>query len=72
MEVILKKDVENLGSAYEIVTVKNGTKENPWEIDGISGATVTSNAVGKALNNSAQEMAPLVMQYLKVFEEVDQ
>ena len=28
MEVILKKDVENLGSAYEIVTVKNGYGRN--------------------------------------------
>ncbi len=53
-----------------IVTVKHGTKQHPWQIDAISGATVTSNAVGKALNNSAQEMVPLIQKHLQVFEEV--
>jgi electron transport complex protein RnfG len=44
--------------AHAIVTVKNGRKVNPWEIDGISGATITSTAVGNALNTSAQAMLP--------------
>lgn len=60
------------GLSNAIVTVKHGSKQHPWQIDAISGATVTSNAVGKALNNSAQAMAPLVMEHLKVFEEVEQ
>ncbi len=41
-----------------IITVKNGTKKNDWEIDAISGATITSRAVGKALNQSAQTILP--------------
>lgn len=44
--------------AHEIITVKNGRKVNPWEIDGISGATITSTAIGHALNDSAQAMLP--------------
>lgn len=44
----------------EIVTVKNGKKTDPWQIDGISGATVTSTAVGDALRASTNEMLPLL------------
>jgi electron transport complex protein RnfG len=45
---------------HEIVTVKHGTKTSPWQIDGISGATVTSAAVGAALRKSTNEMLPLL------------
>lgn len=47
--------------ANPIVTVKAGTKRNAWEIDAISGATISSKAVGKALNNSAQALLPLLV-----------
>lgn len=47
--------------AHDIITVKNGRKVNPWEIDGISGATITSSAVGNALNESAATMLPTLM-----------
>lgn len=49
--------------ANPIVTVKNGEKEHPWEIDAISGATVTCAAIGTALDRSASEMAPLLKRY---------
>jgi len=48
-----------------IQTVKHGTKSNPWEIDGISGATVSSNAVGNIINDSAHKMIPLIHQNLE-------
>ncbi len=51
------------GLAHEIITVKHGTKTSPWEVDAISGATVSSNAIGKMLNESAQRMFPLVMSH---------
>jgi electron transport complex protein RnfG len=60
------------GLANAIVTVKHGAKRNEWEIDAISGATVTSNAVGKALNSSAQVMVPMVQEHLERFEEASQ
>ena len=56
----------------DIVTVKHGTKQHPWEIDAISGATISANAVGKALDQSAGVLAPLVQKYLKAFEEAGQ
>jgi electron transport complex protein RnfG len=48
-----------------IVTVKHGSKRNPWEIDAISGATVSSNAIGKALNDAAGSLLPEVRPHLR-------
>lgn len=51
---------ERKALAHPIVTVKHGTKSEPWQIDAISGATVSSRAVGKAINESAQRLIPLL------------
>jgi electron transport complex protein RnfG len=48
------------GLANEIVTVKQGEKTQPWELDGITGATITSVAIGKILNDSAQVWVPVL------------
>lgn len=50
--------------AHEIVTVKHGTKSNPWEIDAITGATISSKAVGRMLNDSAHRLLPEIMRQL--------
>lgn len=42
-----------------IVTVKQGKKTQPWEIDGITGATITSDAIGAILNASAGRWVPV-------------
>ena len=49
--------------ANPIQTVKNGKKTDDWQIDAISGATITSNAIGKALESSTTEMLPLLAKY---------
>jgi Na+-translocating ferredoxin:NAD+ oxidoreductase subunit G len=51
--------------ANEIVTVKHGTKQHPWEIDAISGATISSKAVGKALNQSSKQLLPQLIPNLE-------
>ena len=51
-------DLKSMANA--IVTVKHGTKNKPWEIDAISGATITSRAVGKAINDAAQILLPRI------------
>ena len=53
------------GLEHEIVTVKQGSKTNPWEIDAITGATISSRAVGRMLNDSAQQMHPLITDHLE-------
>jgi len=63
-----KIDTGNQSLANDIVTVKAGTKQHDWEIDAISGATISSVAVGKALNESAQRLMPQVLPQLHVLE----
>ncbi len=53
-------NAEGSDLANDIVTVKHGTKRHPWEIDAISGATISSKAVGRALNLSAKRILPLL------------
>jgi Na+-translocating ferredoxin:NAD+ oxidoreductase subunit G len=50
--------------AHAIETVKHGTKTEPWQIDAISGATISSNATGHALNQAAQVVVPAVVRDL--------
>ena len=49
---------------HPIRAVKHGTKRNPWEIDAISGATISSRAVGRALDKSVQTMGPIIARNL--------
>ena len=53
-------DLSGTALLHPIVTVKHGSKRNPWEIDAISGATISSRAVGKAINLSARKILPAV------------
>jgi electron transport complex protein RnfG len=46
--------------ANPIVTVKQGEKTEPWQIDGITGATITSEAIGNILNDSAAAWVPVL------------
>jgi electron transport complex protein RnfG len=49
--------------ANPITTVKNGKKTDPWQIDGISGATVTSTAIGNGLRKSTGRLLPLLAKH---------
>lgn len=46
--------------AHPIRTVKQGEKTEPWQVDGITGATITSEAIGNLLNNSAADWIPML------------
>ncbi|WP_236941118.1 RnfABCDGE type electron transport complex subunit G [Flammeovirga sp. MY04] len=58
LDVTLNTDKKAL--ANEVVTVKQGEKTNPWEVDGITGATISSRAIGDIINSSMQEMGPKI------------
>ncbi len=45
---------------HPIVTVKQGEKTEAWQVDGITGATITSEAIGEILNNSANTWVPVL------------
>lgn len=50
--------------AHPVAFAKNGEKNEPWQVEGISGATISSKAVAHMLNNSAQEAVPLIQAHL--------
>lgn len=56
LDVRLNRELTGLANAVK--TVKHGAKTHPWQIDAISGATVTSRAVGAAIDASAQRLLP--------------
>ncbi|MGA8879556.1 MAG: FMN-binding protein, partial [Azonexus sp.] len=67
LEAKVSADLKVLANA--IVTVKHGSKTKPWEVDAISGATITSRAVGKAINDAAQALLPRVVPNLDKLKE---
>ncbi|WP_455217412.1 RnfABCDGE type electron transport complex subunit G [Kaarinaea lacus] len=66
LDARLNEEKSALGNP--IVTVKHGKKTKPWQIDAISGATISSRAIGKALNNSTQYLLPKIALLLSNIE----
>lgn len=66
LEVALETSGDSLKN--EIITVKKGMKQHPWEIDGITGATISSRAIGDILNNNTRFMIPLVYKNKESFK----
>ena len=62
LEVRLNEDMSAL--ANDVKTVKHGTKTQPWQIDAIAGATITSRAVGRGINEASQALLPRIAQHL--------
>ncbi|NLR91781.1 FMN-binding protein [Flammeovirga agarivorans] len=54
LDVSWDKEKKQLNNA--VITVKNGEKNHPWEIDGITGATISSRAIGKIINDSMEKV----------------
>jgi len=55
------------GLLHAIVTVKQGKKTDPWQIDGITGATITSEAIGTIVNESASAWLPVLERDARAF-----
>lgn len=53
-------DEAGSGLAHRIVTVKRGEKTEAWQIDGITGATISSIAIGDILAASSERWLPLL------------
>ncbi|MFO7973914.1 MAG: FMN-binding protein [Candidatus Hydrogenedentota bacterium] len=50
--------------AHPVTFAKSGEKTEPWQVEGLSGATISSKAVARMLNKSAQEAVPLIQAHL--------
>ncbi len=57
--------------ANPIVPVKHGEKTQPWEVDGITGATISSVAIANLLDRSAQYWVPNIRNNLRDFQGED-
>ncbi len=57
--------------AHAITPVKQGNKINAWEVDAITGATITSFAIGRILNDSAARWVPVLESGKQAFAERD-
>ena len=48
------------GLRNAIQVVKHGAKQQPWQIDAITGATISSKAIGRLLGESTRAWLPIV------------
>ena len=54
---------------HPVETVKQGEKTAAWQIDGITGATISSKAIGDMLANSTAYWLPIVNAQLAALED---
>ena len=65
----VRLDGERQALVNPVTTVKQGAKTEAWQVDGITGATISSVAVGDILAASAAEWLPLIAANLSAIEE---
>lgn len=61
-------NADNSSLLHDIAVVKPGKKQHAWQIDGITGATISSKAVGKIIQKSAADWIPLIKQNQQDFK----
>ena len=54
--------------ANMVVPVKNGEKTNAWEVDGITGATISSRAIANIIGESSNIVLPVIRKNLDKLE----
>ncbi len=52
---------------HSVVAVKQGQKTEPWQVDGITGATISSKAIASIMNTGSQHWLPVVRKELTAF-----
>jgi len=67
LDVSLNTDLKSLKNV--VIPVKNGAKSNPWEVDGITGATISSRAIGNIIGASTEYWVPLIYNNQEVFRQ---
>ncbi len=67
LDVSLNEEKSALRNA--VVPVKKGRKVNAWEVDGITGATISSRAIGKIIGESTSTIVPLIYKHKTLFHQ---
>lgn len=52
---------------HPIEAVKHGTRQHPWQVDGITGATISSQAIANILRQSTAFWVPRIRRHLDDF-----
>lgn len=66
LSVALSEDLTRIEN--KVVPVKQGSKTKPWEVDGITGATISARAIGNIIGESSAIMIPLIYNQLEKFK----
>lgn len=66
LDVRLAEDQNGL--AHPVEFVKKGQKADAWQVEGITGATISSRAVVRIIDASAAELIPIIEKNLDVFK----
>ncbi len=67
MDVSLTEDLSAIKN--KVKTVKSGAKVNSWEVDGITGATISSRAIGEIIGSSTSDWVPILYSQQEVFNK---
>ena len=67
----LDVSLDGVGAAplHPVESVKHGQKQQPWQVDGITGATISSVAIATILRNSTAWWIPRIRRSLDDFRE---
>jgi len=66
LSVALSADLSQVEN--KVIPVKQGSKTKAWEVDGITGATISSRAIGNIIGESSAIMVPLIYSQLESFK----
>lgn len=64
-------DEGGAGVKNNVILVKPGQKENAWEIDAITGATISSRAIGNIISSSTAEWVPVIYKHKETLVKAD-
>ena len=66
LDVSLTADLDRIANPIE--AVKPGEKQSPWEIDGITGATISAKAIADILRHSTEIWIPRIQRELDALQ----
>jgi electron transport complex protein RnfG len=69
LDVTLDDDLSQI--VHPIEAVKQGRKQQPWQVDGITGATISSKAIAGSLARSTAYWVPRIRRNLEAFEAAE-
>ncbi len=55
--------------AHPVQAVKRGEKAQPWQVEGITGATISSKAIARILRESSRAWVPVIRREIDVFQQ---